>query len=262
MANKKKRKAHRQPIAPKVHSAPDASHGPIPAAPPSVTQSGGFSAPEGVAAPVIEPRKQRQTPAQLRNARKRQERRRNAVLLGTILLLIIAGIVFAKINGSKKSSEFNTITAAAGCGKVKNTSDSGAGLHLQPGETTKYDTSPPTHGKHAPTTLPAGVYDKALSNNPSDDTTIFKAVHSLEHGSIIVWYDHITKDQRNALEKKYRDAFKVLVVPYPQLSGKTHMAVTAWGKVMDCTSPSTKAVDAFIGRYREARSAPEPKNAI
>ena len=262
MANKKKRKRHRQPVAPPVHSAPVSSHGPIPVAPTvqGPASSGGIDVPE--AAPAQAPKPRRQTPGQLRNARKRQERRRNAVLLGVIGLLIVAGIVFAKVNGGKKSDEFKSITAAAGCGAVKDTSDSGAGEHLQPGEKTTYDTSPPSHGKHAVVPLPADIYEKGLSRDPTQDINIYRAVHSLEHGAVIIWYHNATKDQLNSLESKYRDAPKVLVVSYPQLKGKTHMALTAWGKLMDCNTASTKAADEFITRYREARSAPEPKNPI
>jgi hypothetical protein len=52
-------------------------------------------------------------------------------------------------------------------------------------------------------------------------------------------------------------------VPYPELPGKTnHVAMTAWGRLVTCEKMSTKVIDAFIDRFREARTAPEPKNAI
>jgi hypothetical protein len=154
------------------------------------------------------------------------------------------------------------LARTAGCGKLQTTSGSGAGEHLQPGETTTYDTSPPSHGKHDPTPLAAGVYDKPLSLDPGAQPTIYQAVHSLEHGAVIIWYAHLSSSARDDLERRHRDERKVLVVPYPQLARRDRVAITAWGRLIDCERASPKLIGAFIERFREARSAPEPHNPI
>jgi hypothetical protein len=183
------------------------------------------------------------------------------VVLAAVLFLA-AIFVGQNLLSRRSANQFSALARANGCSDVRDTGTSGSAQHLRPGETTRYDSSPPSHGKHAPVTLPAGVYDKPLSTRPNDQTTIYRAVHSLEHGAVIVWYDRLSTDQRRGLERRYRSAQKVIVVPYPQLKGSTHVALTAWGRLVDCQRPSYKVIDAFIDRYREARTAPEPKNRI
>jgi hypothetical protein len=184
------------------------------------------------------------------------------LIAGSLVVLLVAALVLRQLSNNKAASSFNAIAKSAGCSQVRTTSESGAGDHLKPGERTTYDIDPPTHGKHAPTTLAAGVYDKPLSTDPSAIPNIYQSVHSLEHGAIIVWYDGLAKDDVRTLDSKYRSEEKVIVVPYPKLGGKTHVAMTAWGRMVTCGEPSTKVIDAFIKRFREARSAPEPLNRI
>jgi hypothetical protein len=171
---------------------------------------------------------------------------------------LIGGIVAQRVTSSRSSAAFNKLASAAGCGEVESTGGSGGGEHLQPGEKTTYDTSPPTHGEHAANPIAEGVYDEPLSDDPTQDLNIYRAVHSLEHGAIIVWYDKLSDSQLDALDKRYRDERKMLIVPYPQLQGDTHVAVTAWGRLAECERPSNAYIDAFIERFRESRDAPEP----
>jgi hypothetical protein len=265
VAKKKRAKRHRQPVAPPVHSAPSSVHQTGPAQPSQAPPARPMGAEPpgaegGIATGHTEaPRRSRQTPAQRRSVAKRKARRRNITLAAIIGVLLIGGIVAQRVMSSRSSASFNKLAAAAGCGEVKETGGSGSGEHLQAGETAKYDTSPPTHGKHALATLPDGVYDEPLSDNPNDDTSIYRAVHSLEHGAVIVWYDKLKGSQLDDLERRYRDERKVLIVPYPELKGDTHVALTAWGRLAECDDPSTEYIDAFVDRHREARSAPEAK---
>jgi hypothetical protein len=41
------------------------------------------------------------------------------------------------------------------------------------------------------------------------------------------------------------------------MPGAHKMALTAWGRLDYCSQPSTKAAQAFIDLYRNAKSAPE-----
>jgi hypothetical protein len=269
MAKKKKGKRHRNPVAPPVHSAPAGATyqtGPAggqPTQPPPARPMGAEPpASEAAVRPDV-PRRVRQTPAQRRNEIKRKQRRRNLIIATVVGVLVIGGIVFQQLSSNKSSASFAKLAAAAGCGEVEDTGGSGSGEHLQTGETTNYDTSPPTHGKHAAGTLSAGVYDDPLSEDPTKAENIFRAVHSLEHGAVIVWYDEdLEKKDREELEDTYDDEEKVIVVPYAGLEDDSTVAVTAWGKLAECEKVSTKYIDAFIGRFREARSAPEAKVAI
>ncbi len=206
--------------------------------------------------------RRKQTPHQRLSVRKRRARRRNYVIGGTIVLVIVAAIVTSQVLGSRASNEFNSLAKAQGCSEVRETSSSGSGEHLTEGERTEYDVSPPTHGEHQPTTLPEGIYDEPLSDDPTQGLNIYKSVHSLEHGAVVIWHDKLKKDDRTDLESEYRNEDKVLVVPYPPLEGDTKVALSAWGRMVTCDKSSPKLIDAFIDRFRGARTAPEPNNTI
>ena len=208
------------------------------------------------------PRRARETTRSRAAARRRRSRRRNYLIGAAVILLLIAAIVVPRVLSTRRTASFEQLASGAGCGKVENTSTSGAGKHLREGETTKYDTSPPTHGEHANATMPAAVYDEPLSDQPLEAANIFKAVHSLEHGAVIVWHDKLSTDDQRELEREYRNAEKVLIVPYPDLKGDDHVVLTAWGRMVKCEEASTRVVDGFIDLFRDARTAPEPGRAI
>lgn len=176
-----------------------------------------------------------------------------------IILAIVAVVLGRQAFNNRRIANLNNVATAAGCSELDVTDTSGAQQHLAEGQTTRYDSSPPTHGAHARNALPDGVYDDPFTNVLGDRPTIYQAVHSLEHGYIIVWHDGLSRDQERALERRYRDERKVIVVPYPQLSGDTHLALTAWGRKMTCERPNNETIDSFIELFREARSAPEPR---
>jgi hypothetical protein len=184
---------------------------------------------------------------------------RTYLIVGGVIVLIVAAVLARQAFNNRRIANLNELAQGAGCGELDVTEASGAQQHLAEGRTTTYDTSPPTHGAHASNALTAGIYEEPFTNVLGDRPTIYQAVHSLEHGYIIVWYDGISDEQQRTLERRYRDETKVIVVPYPQLSGDTKMALTAWGRKMTCERVNTGVIDAFVDLFREARSAPEPK---
>lgn len=260
---KKKRK--RRPVAPPVHSAPDVIHRPT--GPPTTESPPARPyAPEPPAAAAESPtRPPAGAPGRARNGRrrrptgrKRRGRTRTYLTLAAIAAVIVGLIVFNQVRSRSQAQAFEQAASAAGCGELQETDASGGGDHLAEGATVRYDSSPPTHGAHDPGALPAGIYEDPFSNRRDTGATIYKAVHSLEHGYVIVWHDDLSRDEQNALERRYRNERKVIVVPYPQLRGGTKMAVTAWARIIRCDEPSIAVVDGMIDRFREARSAPEP----
>jgi hypothetical protein len=190
-------------------------------------------------------------------ARRRRSRRRNYLILGSVITLIIGAFIVQRVMTGSAINELNKAAKAAGGTELEVTADSGSGEHLADGETTKYEESPPTHGPHSPTTVKAGVYDAPFSEDGAGTNTIFQAVHSLEHGAVIIWHDGLSDDDQRELERTYRDQEKVIVVPYPDLEGDDHVVATAWGREIRMEKVSTTAIDRFIDLFREARSAPE-----
>lgn len=261
----KKKRKHRRPVAPPVHSAPEtvpAPGSPRPAEPPParpITPE----PPPAASEPWTHATPGRPaTRSPKRRPSRRKSKARPYVIAGAIVVLIAGAIIGRQALSSREANAFNKLMQANGCSRVRTTSGSGSGQHLAVGATTRYDTSPPTHGAHdGRGVVPHGIYDKPFTNDIEKQPSIFRAVHSLEHGYIIVWHKGLTREQERELERKYRDERKVIVVPYPRLRGDTKVTLTAWGRMVNCERSSTRAIDAFVDRFREARTAPEPRAA-
>lgn len=134
-----------------------------------------------------------------------------------------------------------------------------------------YPTTPPTSGPHDPNVLPAGVYDRTPNMGP--------ALHSLEHGGVIVWYapDAPAEDVRALVDFYSREPIageRVIVAPYDYpdqgaagaLPDGAQMAMVAWHRIQTCAAVDPAAAFGFSARYafptfdREAYlgEAPEP----
>lgn len=111
--------------------------------------------------------------------------------------------------------------------------DPGARAHFPPGQTyNDYNSSPPTSGPHTATTAPQGVSDIPVPKE--------MAVHNMEHGDVVVWYncsggpqplgDAACTDLRNQLAAVVTDAIEgekgVLMTPYDGMDQR--IALTAW----------------------------------
>jgi len=120
-----------------------------------------------------------------------------------------------------------------------------------------YPSTPPASGPHDPNTLPAGVY-----NDPPD---LGRAIHSLEHGASIVWYDPSAPAEAVAQIKAFYDQpistvnagqDRVIVAPfsYPDLgqsglpSGQ-QMALVSWHNLQTCGAPSLAVALDFTSQF-------------
>ena len=269
MAKKKKRRRpNRRPVAPPVHSAPEAVHAPPTraadpfAARPSSPEPPVASEPLH-AAPVFEPTREREQarprkPQPRRRPAARRRRRSKAsrsVITGLAIVALIGLFVGRSVLNGRRTSTFSKVAAASGCGRVQTFSN--LSRNHRDGVAVKYSTSPPVGGDHDSHPLSGGVYDTAFSTDPAKQPSIYQAVHSLEHGYVIVWYNGLTSDEKDALTKALSGQAKVILVPYPDMPDSHKMALTGWGKLDYCGKPSVKAAQAFISVYRNARTAPE-----
>lgn len=183
-----------------------------------------------------------------------RRRVRNAVIAAVVVAAIAVVSVFVMRQRSESSKRADRLAAAAGCTPVRVVKIPVNG-HLRPGERVTYSTSPPAGGPHNPVPLGAGVRSEALSDDPAAEENIYRAVHSLEHGYVIVWHDDLPQAARQALEDSLAKDRKVIVVPYPDLDGPA-IAMTAWGRLQSCDNAELQPVRTFIARYRE-KTAPE-----
>jgi type II secretory pathway pseudopilin PulG len=268
MAKKKKRKPHRHPVAPPVHSAPEAVHAPPTRAAEPFSARPSSPEPPVTGEPLHDaPAFERETaPSRPRTPQSRRRpparrRRRNGsryVIAVLVLVAIVAAVAGRQVLNSRRGSSFNKIALAAGCAKVQ-TIKGLTNKHVQ-SATISYKTSPPTGGNHDPVPLGAGTYPAAFSTDPTKQPSIYQAVHSLEHGYVIVWYKGLSTTELDAMTKAVSGESKVILVPYPDMPGTSKVALTSWGRLEYCGKPSTRVATSFIKRFKNSPTAPEYYN--
>lgn len=166
---------------------------------------------------------------------------------------------------------------AAGCTDVRDVgsylpSDQD-GSHEGVAPLADYPSIPPASGPHSEATVSAGVYDEPVD--------LGAAIHSLEHGAVIIWY---APSEADSAEVKKIKAFvtdnedHTIVAPfdYPdegadgRLQDGAKMAMTAWHFTQGCDEPSLPVVADFMSKYRTppladrdyVGQAPEPNVPI
>ena len=214
--------------------------------------------------PDVSARRQRERAAAVEQRRaeklraealQRRRQLRKVTILVMVGLLIVGAIVFKRLTAIPAQRALREVSVAAGCGSVQNTDNNLSHAHLTAGQAVTYSTSPPTGGAHNPRPLPAGAYPQ-LSADPNVYPNIYQAVHSMEHGYVIVWYKGLSSAQLDSLGQFGND-FKVIVTAYPQLPTGT-VALTAWGRLQTCQRMSTAQIAQFIKLYR-LKTASEPQ---
>ena len=117
-----------------------------------------------------------------------------------------------------------------------------------------YPSVPAASGPHDPLPLAAGVYDRAPD--------LGMALHSLEHGGVIVWYapDASAEQVRELtdLYSRYDQAgARVIVAPYDYpdqgaagaLPSGVQMALVSWQRMETCAAIDAAAAFGFSARY-------------
>jgi Protein of unknown function (DUF3105) len=111
-----------------------------------------------------------------------------------------------------------------------------------------YEQSPPVGGDHHPAWLNCGVYP-----DPVPDEL---AVHSLEHGAVWVTYrPDLPAEQVRALEDSIPDTYMVLS---PREGLPSPVVASAWSSQIELTGADDPRLEAFITKYRQGPSTPEP----
>jgi hypothetical protein len=151
---------------------------------------------------------------------------------------------------------------AAGCSSLETpAADAPGGLHLQPGASYSYSEHPATSGYHDPSALPG---QPRVYTAPVQETV---AVHSLEHGSVILYYrasgaGALPPDVVQALAPVANTNHATFLIPYESLPDDAALAVTAWNKLMTCpaaiTADQAVAVSqGFVDAFACTSNAPE-----
>jgi len=201
-------------------------------------------------------------------ARRRRYRTAGGVFGGALVLFGLAALVIYLHRLSpferRLLAQAPRAAAAAGCTEVRRVPPFPNGLdraHIGGDEApvipplSQYPSVPPVSGPHAGATLRAGIYD--------DPPPVDKALHSLEHAAVIVWYDPGSASEP-ALGEVRRffetsdEGNHVIVAPYDypeegeagQLPDGSGMALAAWHHVQYCERVSLPVAFSFVEAYR------------
>ncbi len=160
----------------------------------------------------------------------------------------------------QKDFDLTKAAAAAGC-ELRDVKASGSFDHTtDPNERVKYNSNPPTSGRHY--VVPAD--DGAYSTAPTDE----QLVHELEHGRVIIWFKPtLPADTRADLKALFdEDTYQMVLVPRAKMPYQ--VAASAWngtpepsglGRLITCNTVEPGLWDALRSFRDEHRSnGPEP----
>ncbi|WP_082497487.1 DUF3105 domain-containing protein [Arthrobacter sp. Leaf137] len=112
-----------------------------------------------------------------------------------------------------------------------------------------YAQTPPVGGDHSAVPLNCAVYSEPVPNE--------NAVHSLEHGAVWVTYDakQVQAAQLDTLRKEIPSTYAILS---PSENLPAPVVASAWGAQLKAAGADDARIKEFIGKYRSAKTAPEP----
>jgi hypothetical protein len=227
-------------------------------------------------------RDRRQKLEELRRQQRTVERRKNFLFAGSAIavaaILIAAAVIPAYLHDRSAKAKLKVgyqakptaAEKAAGCTGVHNDPVSPAANHV-PNATIDYtkqkygDTEggaqpiPPSGGPHNPVTLGDKNRFYPLSQKPRPE----RAVHNLEHGYVVAWYDSglsaadVTELQTLAKDPTLSELLVVGWWQGPLPLGK-HVVLTSWGRTDRCASASPDVIKAFYSAHvNDKKLAPE-----
>lgn len=190
----------------------------------------------------------RPTKAQIaaREARERQERRNKRITAGVVaavaVVLVIVGVATSRGKNQKASPIAATANPGVTCTTdTKSDAISDAGPHVN---NPKYEVDPPAGGDHKPEPAAPGIYD-------AGKVDVGKAVHSLEHGYVAIWYRPGISDADLAVVENVWKNYKrdVLVIEHPSLPADTPVVATAWHNRLLCSGADGARLNDFVRSF-------------
>jgi hypothetical protein len=117
--------------------------------------------------------------------------------------------------------------------------------HIWPDHPAEYKTMPPTSGPHFPDPTSPGFY----TTRPA----LGYLVHSLEHGSVVIYYDpaQLSPEIEVSLKEliKKNSSSEVGIIAVPATDFKDPFILTAWDKMLRLNKYDIQVVEAFLAAY-------------
>lgn len=222
-------------------------------------------------------------------ARKKEQRRRSAALLGICLVLALALLAYPVYlfaddyrMRSATIADIGSSAAAAGCDPAVEKPATGNQEHVADGTKVTYGQTPPQTGAHYNAPAPFTKRFYTMDDRPA----VENLVHNLEHGYTVAWYrDTMSEDEKDNLEAISKtfagDDYtqdKFIAAPWAESDGAfpegKNVVLAHWyaepadpantsvqkGISQACTQVSGAAVKDFMATYPYTNS-PEPNGA-
>ena len=186
-------------------------------------------------------RRQKVEKAKLQEIKVKQNRRFGLLVGAIAVVVVIALFTFVVVTGKQKDSSSAGSIVGVQTFKGLTTNHVHAIVH--------YQQTPPAGGDHSPELLNCAIYAKQVPNE--------RAVQSLEHGAVWITYNPavISGDKLARLRKTIPKTF-VILSPFDGLPAP--IVTSAWGAQLQVSRVDDPRIVAFIAKYRESTSAPEP----
>ena len=196
---------------------------------------------------------------------RKMARRRSYRVIGAVVAVILVALAITAYTLTRPDP-----LLSAHAGSVKKTAAYKSGdltdrAHIPQTSRPKlstYPTHPPASGPHDGVPLNSGVYD-----TPPD---IYRAIHSLEHGAVIIWYrPGVTSSDLQKIKDFYGNQLNgdhVLVAPYSyptegaagSLPAGMDMVLVAWRRYQAAQNINIALAKQFVGSYRTPLAVPRP----
>lgn len=156
---------------------------------------------------------------------------------------------------AQKITDVNAAAREAGC-ELKSFKATSRDHVASLSEQVRYESNPPTSGRHFDPAAPDGPYTEARD--------VKEFVHSMEHGRVIVWFrPSLPRDQRANLRALFEDDDYHMILTPDTTRMKYAVAATAWnadpvplgtGRLLGCarlTPAAYDALQAFRDEHRD-----------
>jgi hypothetical protein len=186
--------------------------------------------------------------ADLQAQQRRDEQRRNRIIIAVSVLVALALVIPAAIIIIGEQRRQADLDAAANqpIEGVQEFADLSA-THTE--DDVEYEQQPPVGGDHNPAWQNCGFYSEPVRS--------VHAVHSLEHGAVWVTYSpDLPQEQVSQLEELTGQHPYLLVSPYEDLSSP--IVASAWGLQLELDSPDDERLDLFLRKYLQGPQTLEP----
>jgi hypothetical protein len=216
---------------------------------------------------------------ELRRQQRAAERRKTVTFVSVAILVAAALIAVPGVQfyldwrndpSRREIASFGVAASAAACDPVTTDPAAGVNDHVPAGTRVRYETVPPTSGRHWP--VPATISDRAFYT-AEDRPPVEQLVHNLEHGYTVLWYDSSVQgeqlDEIRGLAERLRGdgTYQKFIAAawdpaYGKLPSGKAVALSHWsrnaGHRQLCGQLSGAVVKSFLDAYPSSDS-PEPR---